>query len=308
MNGAPSHLRALMRFVWSGLRTNDAARSYSEIPKRRLATEWHGSLSDTGTAAYLAVTDGDGVACGSEDGDPLPPVYPAVWETALFLELLADAACPLPRGGLLHLGGERLQLRPLRTGDRVRCRIELDRVEPAGDGMQLTLTSRTWNEIGQLCCQSDAILLVRPKTGDKRPRDRQEERAVSRETEDPLSNSRELASWNIRSNHGRRYARVSGDYNPVHLWPWTARPFGFRQPILHGFCTEALVAHALIRNLWNGDPTALRRLRIRFRAPVLLPSHLRLLMMEEDTGRGRFWVARAGAKQKICAEGEFAGG
>jgi acyl dehydratase len=308
MNGAPSHLRALMRFVWSGLRAKGAAKGYSEIPKRRLAAEWNGSLTDTRIAAYLAVTDGDGIACGSEDGDPLPPIYPALWETALFLNLLADATYPLPRGGLLHLGGERLQLRPLRTGDRVRCRIELDRAEPASGGVQLTLVSRTWNEVGQLCCQSDAILLLRWQTADKRPRERSEERAGSGERDAPPSSSRELAEWAIRSNHGRRYARVSGDYNPVHLWPWTARPFGFRQPILHGFCTEALAAHALIRSLWNGDPTALRRLRIRFRAPVFLPSRVQLLMAEEERGRGRFWVARVGPKQKICAEGEFAGG
>jgi hypothetical protein len=36
---------------------------------------------------------------------------------------------------------------------------------------------------------------------------------------------------------GRLYARLSGDYNPIHLWPWSARLLGFKRPIIHGMHT-----------------------------------------------------------------------
>jgi acyl dehydratase len=84
---------------------------------------------------------------------------------------------------------------------------------------------------------------------------------------------------------GRRYARASGDYNPIHLWGWTARPFGFKRPILHGFCTAAMAAHALVEGPLGGDPTALRRMRIAFRAPLPLPAHARLWVGEADGHR-----------------------
>ena len=102
------------------------------------------------------------------------------------------------------------------------------------------------------------------------------------------------------------WASVSGDWNPIHLWSWTARPFGFRRPILHGFCTEAMVAHALIRHRLGGDPAALRRLRIAFRAPLPLPASVRLLT-GEGIGSRWFRVAELDG-EKVFAEGTWAGG
>ena len=38
---------------------------------------------------------------------------------------------------------------------------------------------------------------------------------------------------------GIRYAKVSGDWNPHHLYPWSARLLGYRSPIAHGLWTLA---------------------------------------------------------------------
>ena len=59
--------------------------------------------------------------------------------------------------------------------------------------------------------------------------------AESAEAQPPADGWGELARWELPAGAGRRYARVSGDYNPIHLWALTARPFGFRAPILHGY-------------------------------------------------------------------------
>ena len=45
----------------------------------------------------------------------------------------------------------------------------------------------------------------------------------------------------IDNRMARSYARLSGDYNPIHLFTWTARLFGFKQPIIHGMWTKARV-------------------------------------------------------------------
>jgi acyl dehydratase len=39
----------------------------------------------------------------------------------------------------------------------------------------------------------------------------------------------------VDADVGRRYAQVSGDYNPIHLHPLSARLFGFKRPIAHGW-------------------------------------------------------------------------
>lgn len=63
--------------------------------------------------------------------------------------------------------------------------------------------------------------------------------------------------------------RLSGDRNPLHVEPETARSAGFDQPILHGLSTLGLVARALIHLHCAGDPRRLSSMSARFTAPVV---------------------------------------
>jgi acyl dehydratase len=79
------------------------------------------------------------------------------------------------------------------------------------------------------------------------------------------------ARWRLPGDLGRRYARVSGDLNPIHLTSWTARPLGFPRAIAHGMWTAAAVLGALEGRL----PEALTY-TVQFRRPIPLPSTVRL--------------------------------
>ncbi len=68
---------------------------------------------------------------------------------------------------------------------------------------------------------------------------------------------------------GRRYAAVSGDHNPIHLYPLTAKAFGFPRQIAHGMQTLARCVAALD----NRIPEAATVL-VEFKKPVLLPSRV----------------------------------
>lgn len=300
MTGAASHFRILARLALRGLRSRGEVQAPPAAPRRRVAVERPAlELHPERMAAYLRATDGERIAAFRGPDAVVPPVYPATWEVVATLELLAQMDVPLPLGGAIHLESELLPVRPLRPGDRVRSRVEMERVEATPRGLRLTIAGRSWNGSGQLCSEGTALFLLRSRdpSGRKPPRE---------EAPPPGEGWEELARWSLRSGAGRRYARASGDYNPIHLWGLTARPFGFRRPILHGFCTEAMVAHALIERRFGGDPAALRRLRIAFRAPVLLPARLRLLVRAGEGAGGAFRVVGDG--ERTLAEGEFAGG
>lgn len=62
--------------------------------------------------------------------------------------------------------------------------------------------------------------------------------------------------------------RLSGDYNPLHYDPATARAAGFDKPILHGLATFGVVGHGLVKALCTGQPERLRALGGRFSSPV----------------------------------------
>jgi acyl dehydratase len=62
--------------------------------------------------------------------------------------------------------------------------------------------------------------------------------------------------------------RLSGDYNPLHADPAVARSGGFEKPILHGLCTFGVVCRALLDAVCGNDPSKLRKMQVRFSAPI----------------------------------------
>jgi acyl dehydratase len=298
----------MLRLVARGLASRGAGEPLPEVPRRKPAVERvHAGVDPRLHARYLRATAGTGI--GKLGAGMLSPVFPATWETAQALELFAGLERPLPAGGVVHVEGELVNLRPIEADDHVRCRVELERADRVSRGIRLTLTARNWTGAGQLCTQSTAVFLARTRSEDPDAA-RHVPRPTARDEGDPRGEPPdrwdEVARWRLAGSAGRRYAAVSGDWNPIHLFGWTALPFGFRRPILHGFCTEAMVAHALIEHRLRGDPAALRRLRIAFRAPLPLPASVRLLA-GEGIGTRWFRVTDLGG-DTVYAEGTWAGG
>ena len=64
------------------------------------------------------------------------------------------------------------------------------------------------------------------------------------------------------------YAEASGDRNPLHRDDEVARAAGFDRVVAHGMYTMGTLASWLVD--WLGDPDALLRLHVNFRAPVLV--------------------------------------
>jgi acyl dehydratase len=331
MSEGLANLGAMARLLVRGVRAGPP-KGPPAAPRRRPAVERAAAVDAAHVAAYLRATDGTRIPAFLGEGAPAPPVFPATWEPGAFLRLFAGLDDPLPPGGVLHLSTGSVFLRPLHAGDRVRCRVELDRVERVERGLRFTVLTRNWNGAGVLCAESTAVLLVRAResapaasTGDVRAGETAaDDRRRSDGAPSPLADVggiastlpdgvddgdgdawEEVARWRLGAGEGRRYARASGDYNPIHLWGWSARLFGLRRPILHGYCTQARVAHAVIERRLGGDPGALRRLDIAFRAPVFLPSAVRLALAPR-VGGGRFRVL-AHDDARILAEGSWTG-
>ena len=74
-------------------------------------------------------------------------------------------------------------------------------------------------------------------------------------------------------NTGVRYARVSGDYNPHHLWWFTARPLGYRLPIAHGMWTFARVLSDVLEGIDRDAPLSASTV---FKRPLLMPSRIQI--------------------------------
>jgi acyl dehydratase len=160
---------------------------------------------------------------------------------------------------------------------------------PADNGAVLALLDTVGEQDGRSVfeCRS-TYLMVRGQKRQGRP---------SRPLDAPLPAQ---AGWQVGRACGRRYAALSGDWNPIHLWPWSARLMGMRQPIVHGMHSLGRACAELER--LHGRPVTL--LDARFRAPVPLGSALALGSEAGiDAGAGRFTVERGG---RIAVGGRFA--
>lgn len=82
--------------------------------------------------------------------------------------------------------------------------------------------------------------------------------------------------------------RLSGDYNPLHADPDTARRAGFERPILHGLCAYGMAGRALLGSLCANDPGRFRRLDVRFTSPAYPGEPLELQIWNTGPGRASF--------------------
>ncbi|MEU6768902.1 MaoC/PaaZ C-terminal domain-containing protein [Streptomyces sp. NPDC046853] len=192
----------------------------------------------------------------------LPLTYPHVLSFPLAMRLMTTRAFPLPLLGLVHTSIEITQHRALTTADSLELSVHAARLTPHRRGTEATLVTEARVD-GTPAWTSSSTYLARHRTTattntpGPHPRKNDETTPLPARTE-----------WQLPPDLGRRYGAVSGDRNPIHLHPATARLLGFPRAIAHGMWTAArcLAEHTE----YETPETA--RVQVDFKAPVLLPS------------------------------------
>jgi acyl dehydratase len=223
-----------------------------------------GAMPDT-TVREAARVDREHLAayakvCGFRVRDELPPTYPHVLAFPLHMELITRGDFPFPAVGLVHIENSITQHRPVRLGEELQLEVEASDVEPHPKGKRFSLLTRVSVE-DEVAWESRSTMLRRGKgSGD----------AERQEFESPEA----TAEWRLPGDLGRRYGAVSGDSNPIHMYPLTAKAFGFDRPIAHGMWTKARALAALRL------PDAFT-VEVRFKKPIFLPGTVRFGAAED---------------------------
>ncbi|PRH78547.1 hypothetical protein C6N75_14340 [Streptomyces solincola] len=166
--------------------------------------------------------------CGFPPPGEVPLPYPHLLGFPLALRLLAAPAFPLPLLGLVHTRISVTRHRALAPDEPLDLTVAVAGPTAHHRGSEADVTTEAYARDGALVWESTSGYLARHATGEARPPEREAPAAL------PV-----LAEWRLPADLGRRYAAVSGDRNPIHLRPLTARPFGFPGPIAHGMWTFA---------------------------------------------------------------------
>ncbi|WP_299055449.1 MaoC/PaaZ C-terminal domain-containing protein [uncultured Nocardioides sp.] len=199
--------------------------------------------------AYAAV-------CGFPVKDTVPLPYPHVLAFGLHTAIMTDPAFPFPAVGTVHMENDITSHRPVRVGEALGLRVEASEARPHAKGTALVF-SATATVGDETVWESTSTYLRRGKGDEAAP-------AGLRIETTPGTGVR----WPLPADLGRRYAAVSGDHNPIHLHPLTAKPLGFPRHIAHGMWSLARCVAAL-ENRLDGDGGA--RVQVAFKKPILLP-------------------------------------
>lgn len=200
-----------------------------------------------------------GAGPGGAGPGALPLTYPHVLAFPLAMRLMTGRGFPLPVVGLVHTWFEACGHRAVRADEGIQLTVYAEELKAHRRGTEVTMVTEARVD-GELVWESRSGYLSRHPT---------QATATGRREETDAEGLPALREWRLPGDLGRRYGAVSGDRNPIHLHPLTARLFGFPRAIAHGMWT---VARCLAEAESDGPGRQLRTVRADFKAPVLLPA------------------------------------
>lgn len=193
--------------------------------------------------------------CGFPHKDVVPLTYPHMLAFGLHMGIMTDPAFPAPAIGTVHVENSITGHRPVRVGETLSVSASVAPPRPHAKGRVFDFSTTVRDAAGTTVWESTSSYLRRGRGEDGAPGGPALPEA-----------SPNGVVWRLPGDLGRRYAAVSGDHNPIHLYPLTAKALGFPRQIAHGMWTLARCVAALESRL----PDAVQ-VDVAFKKPVLLP-------------------------------------
>ncbi|MDP3293978.1 MAG: MaoC/PaaZ C-terminal domain-containing protein [Nevskia sp.] len=265
----PPVLPAFARAAWSATRS---VRSPVTMPDWTVRVAGL-SFDRQQIAAYNAL-------CGFGHAEQVAMTYPQVLATPLYLNLMTRPGFPLPLMGLVHVRNSIECRRALAIDEHFDLSVSLAATREVRAGLELDLGIALSEVGGEGLWQATMTLLKRGvRSDDSTP-------ALSGPKPTPLDAApaeaglAQYLSIQASEDTGRRYARISQDYNPIHLHASTAKLFGFKRAIAHGLWSKARVLAELQGKLTRAP----RLFEVQFRQPLLLPGRVTLRYVKARAG------------------------
>jgi acyl dehydratase len=214
---------------------------------------------------------------------PVPLTYLYLLAQRAQLATMLDRAIPFRIVGLIHVANSLTMHSAVRLEAALTLVTTLSMPEPLPNGAVECLLETKSTDGEQLVFTCTSRYLIK--------RGQRTKRTAPSPIVAPMGKADE--QWVVQADAGRRYAALSGDWNPIHLWAWSARLMGMKQPIIHGMHTVAM-ACSLRQQSTGRVPVTID---CHFRSTVPLRSKVSL----SDAGNpGVFTVI---CKQRVAVEG-----
>jgi len=221
---------------------------------------------------------------------PLPVTYLYIAAMRSQLAVMNDKTFPIALMGLVHLGNT------LEIKDKIdtskSLKLETSVLVPTKEeGSLFPVLHVNFYQDNKVVatCSSNYIAKRKRKTEKKA----EEEPVVTPEPKTPFYTEELFFPKNI----GFKYAKISGDYNPIHLFSFFAKNFGFKSSIAHGWCSASRV-FAMVEKQKQKE---LKYITVNFKTPIALPGKVKVELYNNPDGSTGFKVVNK--KDEMCLEG-----
>lgn len=265
-------LGALARAAFTAMRSTRAPAGASRrpTPGPEIRAEVAAPPADL-VRDYVRHVGGDPGAYGGA----IPPHLFPQWVFPVASRALEGLPYPLAR--VLNAGC-RLEIHaPLSAGERLTVSARLEDIDDNGRRAILHQRAVTSTSTHPEAVVAHLYALVPLNRGDEKASGD----AGTKERPRVPDGATEIARYRLPASAGLDFAKLTGDFNPVHWVPPYARAFGFRSVILHGFATMARAMEGLTRAHFAGDRAALRVFDVRFTRPLPLPHRVGLYVHDK---------------------------
>jgi hypothetical protein len=202
-------------------------------------------------------------------GDPnsykgyLPPHFFPQWGFPILAQTISSLPYDLSR--ILN-GGAQFEVKALIPAfESLKLKAQLMNVDENDRRVIFTqrLVTGTESVPEALIAEVHSVLPLKSK---KKPLGTKNEKPTIHE------NAQEIGQIQLKANAGLDFAKLTGDFNPVHWISAYAKMSGFPNTILHGFSTMARAAEMLIQNRFSGKTDQLQSFASKFVKPLILPN------------------------------------
>lgn len=247
-------------------------------------------LSDVGVRLTDVMLDSKHLAeyrrvCGFTADGYLPVTYPHMHAHPLFMSLLLDNSFPFAVLGLVHVRNSITQHRPIGEREQLDIECRLGNLKQLAKGYEFSVFT-TVTTAGELVWESESIMFRRGGgTGE----------TTQRAPREPNPIPELYETWYVPEDLGRRYGAVSGDRNPIHLYAFTAKMFGFKRQIAHGMWSKA----RCLASLQNQLPKQPFTVDVSFKLPMFIPAKVMFAPVKTDNGTNFRLLAKDGVKPHL---------
>lgn len=203
-------------------------------------------------------------------------LHPCYLHTQVFkqhMQLMLNSRFPFALLGLVHKSNTIQQLAPLTANANGVLSSKIDRFVRQPKGISCVISSQLTNQQEILWCSEGEFLCIDKKA----VRGTKTDKVIDADTDCQVQNNC-LCDKGL----GRKYARASGDFNPIHLSAFSAKLFGFKRAIAHGMWTKARCISQLQRHLT--EPKAVTY-NVGFKQPLFLPTEVVFSASEQSAVR-----------------------